>query len=60
VEGGEEGDLTDALVNLVLAFNLHLNDPADNGVMTVIERHGTVKTFTEKILLLFNRDGKFC
>lgn len=53
-----EDQLTDILISLVLAFNLHFGKPKDNLVMQVMEDKKTAKVFTEKILLLFNRDGK--
>ncbi|KAL4230198.1 hypothetical protein ACF0H5_010583 [Mactra antiquata] len=53
---GHEEQLTDLLVNFVLAFNLHFDTLNENLVMKVIEEKKTVKVFTEKILLLFNRD----
>ncbi|XP_060558045.1 NCK-interacting protein with SH3 domain-like [Ruditapes philippinarum] len=51
-----EEQVTELLVNFILAFNLHFHVPADNLVMKVIEERKTVKVFTEKLLLLFNRD----
>lgn len=51
-----EEQLTDLLVNFILAFNLHFQMPTENLVMKVIEEKKTVKVFSEKILLLFNRD----
>ncbi|XP_052797022.1 NCK-interacting protein with SH3 domain-like isoform X3 [Mya arenaria] len=56
VSGDHEDKLSDVLVNLVLAFNLHLHVPAASPMLQVIEERRTVKVFTEKILLLFNRD----
>ena len=53
-----EEQVTELLVNFMLAFNLHFHVRADNLVMKVIEERKTVKVFTEKLLLLFNRDGK--
>ena len=55
--GEHEDQLSDLLVNLVLAFNLHFHVPSKNLVLQVMEEKKTVKVFTEKILLLFNRDG---
>ncbi|XP_053399452.1 LOW QUALITY PROTEIN: NCK-interacting protein with SH3 domain-like [Mercenaria mercenaria] len=51
-----EEEVVDLLVNFILAFNLHCQMPSDNLVMKVIEERKTVKVFTEKLLLLFNRD----
>ena len=53
-----EDQVTDLLINFVLAFNLHCKQPKDNLVLHVIEERKTVKVFTEKVLLLFNRDGE--
>lgn len=53
-----EEQMPDLLVNFILAFNLHFKMPSENLVMRVIEEKKTVKVFSEKILLLFNRDGK--
>jgi len=48
----------DVFVKLLLAFNLHFELPADNLVMSAIAGRGTAKTFTEKLMLLFNREGR--
>ena len=53
-----EDQVTDVLVNFVLAFNLHFVKVGDNLIMKAIGERRTVKVLTEKILLLFNRDGK--
>ena len=50
--------MTDLLVNFVLAFNLHFVKVGDNFIMKAIGERRTVKVLTEKMLLLFNRDGK--
>ncbi|KAH3717720.1 NCK-interacting protein with SH3 domain-like [Dreissena polymorpha] len=54
--GEHEDQLSDLVVNLVLAFNLHFYVPSKNLVLQVMEERKTVKVFSEKILLLFNRD----
>ena len=48
----------DVFVKLLLAFNLHFELPADNLVMSAVAGRGTAKTFTEKLMLLFNREGR--
>lgn len=56
IESGEHDEqLTNLLVQFVLAFNLHFLRK-DNLVMHVLAERRTAKVFTEKILLLFNRD----
>lgn len=52
-----EDQVTDLLVNFILAFNLHFAKVEENLVMKAIAERRTVKVLTEKILLLFNRDG---
>ena len=52
-----EDQVTDLLVNFTLAFNLHFHKVGENLVMKEIAERKTVKVLTEKILLLFNRDG---
>lgn len=51
--------LPDTFVKLILAFNLHFEMPDENIVMQALAERGTAKTFTEKLLLLFNREGIF-
>ena len=54
-----EDQVTDLLVNFILAFDLHFHKVGENLVMKEIAERKTVKVLTEKILLLFNRDGEF-
>ncbi|KAL9960757.1 hypothetical protein ACROYT_G034256 [Oculina patagonica] len=55
--GGEHGEeLVDALVPLILAFNQHFVDFQSNIVMRVLASRQTAKTFSEKIMLLINRE----
>lgn len=49
----------DVFVKLLLAFNVHFELPSDNLVMSAVASRGTAKTFTEKLMLLFNREGRF-
>ena len=56
---GDEADaLPDVLVKLLLAFNVHFDLPSDNLVMLAVAGRGTAKTLTEKLMLLFNREGQ--
>jgi len=56
----DEADaVPDVFVKLLLAFNLHFEHPSDNLVMSAVAGRGTAKTFTEKLMLLFNREGRF-
>ncbi|XP_021340230.1 NCK-interacting protein with SH3 domain-like, partial [Mizuhopecten yessoensis] len=50
-----EDQATDSLVNLILALNLHYHNLAVNTIMSVIQNKASLQTFTEKILILFNR-----
>ncbi|XP_063406825.1 NCK-interacting protein with SH3 domain-like isoform X2 [Mytilus trossulus] len=50
-----EDEASDQLIVVLLALNLHYTDYTTNPVMEVLADKGTVKTFTEKLLLLFNR-----
>ena len=54
-----EDTAVDQLVNVLLALNLHYTEYETNPIMSVLAEKGTVKTFTEKLLILFNRGGKF-
>lgn len=51
---------TDALVNLLLAYNLHFPFQEANDIMSILAKKGTVKVFTEKLLEIFNKGGKKC
>ncbi|XP_005992617.1 NCK-interacting protein with SH3 domain [Latimeria chalumnae] len=59
VEDGLPSDVTDQLpdlfVNVLLAFNLHMQVPANNVIMSTLAKRSNVKIFTEKLLLLLNR-----
>ncbi|XP_052872723.1 NCK-interacting protein with SH3 domain [Anopheles cruzii] len=48
--------LPDTMINLILSFNLQFDNFADNVVLEAVEQFKTAKTFTEKILLLINRE----
>jgi len=53
----ETEELPDIFVKLILSFNQHFELPEENIVMKTLAERGTAKTFTEKLLLLFNREG---
>lgn len=50
--------IVDGFVRLILAFNLHFELPEENFVMKAFAARGTAKNFTEKLLLMFNREGR--
>lgn len=50
--------IPDLFLSLICAFNLQFDSPADNIVLTALEERDVAKTFTEKILLLLNREGE--
>jgi hypothetical protein len=56
----ETETLPDMFVKLILSFNLHFEMPDENIIMKTLAERGTAKTFTEKLLLLFNREGICC
>lgn len=49
--------LPDVMINLILAFNLQFDNTSENIVLEALEKIQSAKTFTEKILLLINREG---
>ena len=49
--------IADVFLNLIFAFNLHFELPAENIVMRALANVGDLKEFTEKLMLLFNRGG---
>lgn len=53
----ETDQVPDMFVKLLLAFNLHFEMPSDNIVMEALAARGTAKDFTEKLMLLINREG---
>ncbi|ETN64761.1 SH3 adapter protein SPIN90 [Anopheles darlingi] len=48
--------LPDIMTNLILSFNLQFEHCGDNVVLDAMEQLRTAKTFTEKILMLINRE----
>jgi hypothetical protein len=52
--------LSDVMINLLLAFNLQFDTYHDtNTIMETMQQVKILKSFTEKILLLVNREGKW-
>jgi len=49
--------LSDVMINLLLAFNLQFDNFAENTILEAMQQIKTSKSFTEKILLLINREG---
>lgn len=50
--------LPDLLINLILAFNLQFDTVDENVVLEAMQQLKVCKIFTEKILLLINREGE--
>lgn len=50
--------LSDVMINLLLAFNLQFDNFAENTILEAMQQVKASKSFTEKILLLINREGK--
>lgn len=53
-----EDQIPDLFVNLILSYNLQFTT-SENIVLNALRERTVAKTFTEKILFLFNREGKF-
>lgn len=51
--------IPDLFLNLIISFNLQFSSPSDNVVLKALEQRDVAKSFTEKILLLINREGKY-
>ncbi|XP_063220969.1 NCK-interacting protein with SH3 domain isoform X2 [Bacillus rossius redtenbacheri] len=52
----EDEQLCDVMLNLLLSYNLQFTSAVDNLVMKTLEKWTVVKNFTEKTLLLLNRE----
>lgn len=52
-----DDQIPDLFLNLVISFNLQFKDNDENPVLNTLEIRDVAKTFTEKILLLLNREG---
>lgn len=53
----EEDQIPELFVNLILSYNLQFPRPSENVVLDAFEQRRVAKVFTEKILLLLNREG---
>lgn len=53
-----EDQIPDLFVNLILSYNLQFTT-SENIVLHALRERTVAKIFTEKILFLFNREGKF-
>lgn len=49
--------LSDVMINLLLAFNLQFDNFSENAILEAMQQVKASKSFTEKILLLINREG---
>lgn len=62
IENPPDSDFEDRIpnlfVNLILSYNLQFIN-SENIVINALKDRNIAKTFTEKILLLLNREGKF-
>jgi len=54
----EDEVISDMCVKLVLSYNLQFRSGKDNIVTEALAEQNTAKVFTEKILLLLNREGE--
>lgn len=52
-----EDQIPDLFVNLILSYNLQFTN-TENIVLNALKEKTVAKSFTEKILLLFNREGE--
>lgn len=52
-----EDQIPDLFVNLILSYNLQFTN-SENIVLNALKERTVAKNFTEKILLLFNREGE--
>jgi len=52
-----EDQIPDLFINLILSYNLQFTT-SENIVLNALRERTVAKTFTEKILFLFNREGK--
>uniref|UniRef100_A0A1B0FCZ5 SPIN90/Ldb17 leucine-rich domain-containing protein n=1 Tax=Glossina morsitans morsitans TaxID=37546 RepID=A0A1B0FCZ5_GLOMM len=56
IESNNPENFIDLVITLILAFNLQFVDPVQNPIVEAMQTVPTVKAFTEKILLLLNRE----
>lgn len=52
-----EDQIPDLFVNLILSYNLQFTN-LENPLISALKERTVAKIFTEKILFLFNREGK--
>lgn len=50
--------LSDLMINLLLSINLQFDNFSDSFVLDAMQQVQSAKTFTEKILILLNREGE--
>ncbi|XP_074031467.1 NCK-interacting protein with SH3 domain isoform X2 [Leptinotarsa decemlineata] len=48
--------IPDLFLNLIISYNLQFSDEIENPILAALEERDVAKTFTEKILLLINRE----
>ena len=51
-------DTGDLLLTVLLALNLQYSLPADNLLLLTLRQRDSARVFTEKVMLLFNREGQ--
>ncbi|XP_074646748.1 NCK-interacting protein with SH3 domain-like isoform X2 [Tubulanus polymorphus] len=52
---GVDEDIVDAVLPMILSYNLHFYQPSDNIVMQVLAEHGAPNELTGKVISLANR-----
>lgn len=52
-----EEQIPDLFLNLIISLNLQFSEEIENPVLAALEERDIAKSFTEKILLLINREG---
>ncbi|XP_077292148.1 NCK-interacting protein with SH3 domain [Arctopsyche grandis] len=55
-EVDEDEHVPDQFITLILAYNLQFQDPDNNFVLEALQSRNDAKIFTEKLLLLLNRE----
>jgi len=58
VEGNNPELLVDMVIALILAFNQQFSEHTFNVIIEGMQNLPSAKVFTEKLLLLLNREGK--
>lgn len=54
-----DDQIPDLFLNCVLSYNLQFQEAGENLVLDALDQRDVAKTFTEKILLLLNRERKY-